>query len=231
MENPAYADELSSVKRPDSRKLDNLLRSGCLEHCREEFDSILNDVRFRELESVFLRIYVCTDMYITARSFAQEIGINDSLFTASFGNADDLGRHLMTPDSTAAYLYTIFEQCIRWRIELAKDKACSSIRNAIQYLDTHYMDNELSLLTVAHEVGLSPNYFSALFKKETGKCFSDYLNTVRVEQAKQFLCCTSKMIYEIAFEVGFQDYRYFSQIFKKYTGQTPRQFKNRANDL
>ncbi len=229
MKQPSAADEFSHVQRPDSRKLDTLLRSGCLEHCREDFDSILAEVRFQELESLFLRIYVCTDIYITARSFAREIGISDNRFTSAFGNADDLGRHLTTSDGTAAYLYTIFEQCIRWRIEQARDKGSSAIRNAVSYIDSHYMQSELSLNSVAHEVGLSPTYFSSLFKKETGKCFSDYLNSVRIEQAKQLLCCTSKMIYEIAFEVGFQDYRYFSQIFKKYTGQTPRQFKHAAN--
>lgn len=229
MTNTVQADEQCSIRRPDTRKLDTLLRSGCLEHCREEFDSILAEVRFQELESLFLRIYVCTDIYITARSFAREIGINDSRFTAAFGSADDLGRHLMTSDSTASYLYTIFEQCIRWRIEMARDKGTSSIRNAVSYIESHYMQCDLSLNDVAHEVGLSPTYFSSLFKKETGTCFSDFLNRVRIEQSKQLLCCTAKMIYEIAFEVGFQDYRYFSQIFKKYTGQTPRQFKNAAN--
>ena len=229
MTRTASADEVCSVQRPDSRKLDALLRSGGLEHCREDFETILAEVRFQELESLFLRIYVCTDIYITARSFAREIGVSDSLFTESFGSADDLGRHLMTSDSTAAYLYTIFEQCIRWRIERAKDKGSSSILNAAEYIEAHYMQNDLTLNCVAHEVGLSTTYFSSLFKKETGKCFSDFLNNVRIEHAKHLLCCTSKMIYEIAFEVGFQDYRYFSQIFKKYTGQTPRQFQNAAN--
>lgn len=231
MTKPSAADELCNVRRPDSRKLDSLLRSGCLEHCREDFDSILAEVRFQELESMFLRIYVCTDIYITARSFAREIGIQDSQFTASFGNAEDLGRHLTTGEGTAAYLYTIFEQCIRWRIELARETGNTSVKNAVHYIEAHYMQSELSLHSVAHEVGLSPTYFSSLFKKETGRCFSDHLNAVRIEQAKKLLCCTSKMVYEIAYEVGFQDYRYFSQIFKKYTGQTPRQFKHAANGM
>ena len=75
----------------------------------------------------------------------------------------------------------------------------------------------------------SASYFSALFKKKTGYCFSECLNMVRIDRSKQLLCCTSKMIYEVAYEVGFHDYRYFSQIFKKHTGMTPRQFQNSAN--
>ena len=88
------------------------------------------------------------------------------------------------------------------------------------------MHDDISLTAVAYAVGLSPTYLSALFKRETGQKLSEYLNLVRIRRSKELLSCTSKMIYEVAFEVGFQDYRYFSQIFKKYTGLTPRQFQN-----
>ena len=91
------------------------------------------------------------------------------------------------------------------------------------------MHDDISLTAVACAVGLSPTYLSTIFKRETGQKLSEYLNQVRIGRSKELLCCTSKMIYEIAFEVGFQDYRYFSQIFKKYTGQTPRQFQSCGN--
>ena len=91
------------------------------------------------------------------------------------------------------------------------------------------MDENISLRSVAEAVGLSPSYLSALFKREIGQNLSEYLTNVRIRRSKELLCCTSKMIYEIAYAVGFRDYRYFSQIFKKYTGQTPRQFQSTAN--
>ena len=80
-------------------------------------------------------------------------------------------------------------------------------------------------------VGLTPTYLSALFKKESGQNFTDYVTTLRITRAKELLCCTKKLISEIAYEVGFRDYRYFSQIFKKQTGMTPRQFQNSTNEL
>lgn len=223
------ADEFCAVRRLDIRQMEHLLRSSSLEHCREDFDALLADIGFGELKSMVLRIYISTDIYLTSRSFAREIGISDSEFTAHFGNAEDIEQFLVTVDGTASYLHSIFEQCIRWRIEAVGDGRTSVIRNAIRFIDANYMRDDLSLNCIAREVGLSPTYFSALFKKKTGRCFSDYLNMVRIDRSKQLLCCTSKMIYEIAYEVGFQDYRYFSQIFKKYTGQTPRQFKNTVN--
>jgi two-component system response regulator YesN len=91
------------------------------------------------------------------------------------------------------------------------------------------MNCDISLSTVADAAGLSPSYLSMLFKKETGQNFSEHLTNVRIHKAKELLGCTSKMVYEVAYDVGFRDYRYFSQIFKKYTGQTPRQFQNSAN--
>ena len=103
------------------------------------------------------------------------------------------------------------------------------MRNARSYIDEHYMKSELSLTSVASAVGISPTYLSALFKKESGKNLSEYITMVRINKSKELLCRTLKLIYEIAYEVGFQDYRYFSQIFKKQTGQTPREFQNAAN--
>ena len=68
-----------------------------------------------------------------------------------------------------------------------------------------------------------------MFKKAVGTNFVDYLTRVRIERAKELLCCTSLQVSEIADQVGFRDYRYFSQIFKKYTGYTPREFQEHSN--
>ncbi|MCR4645489.1 MAG: AraC family transcriptional regulator [Oscillospiraceae bacterium] len=223
------AEGFCTVRKPDIQQLEHMLRSSGLEHCKEDFDKLLEAFGFWKLSSLVLRIYISTDIYLTARNFAGELGISDSTFTAQFGQPEDLEQHLVTIEGTAAYLYGIFEQCIRWRIEAVGDSRAGVIRNAIRFIDKNYMREDLTLNCIAHEIGLSPSYFSALFKKKTGHCFSEYLNMVRIDRSKQLLCCTSKMVYEIAYEVGFQDYRYFSQIFKKYTGKTPRQYKNTAN--
>lgn len=223
------SDDFLSVTRLDAGKIDNLLRSGCPDTCREEFEQMLDDIHFDQFKSMVLRLYVCTDIYIMARNFANELGISDGRFTSLLGDADSIEEQLSTLEATKKYLIIMIEQCISWRIERARSNKCGVVSNAKKYIESNYMRDDISLESIAHEVGLSPTYFSALFKKETGQCLSNYLNMVRIDKSKQLLCCTSKMIYEIAFEVGFQDYRYFGQIFKKYTGQTPRQFQKVAN--
>jgi len=223
------ADEFFNVRRLDVQKIENLLRSGSLYNCRSELDSLLDEIRFDDLHSLVLRMYVCTDIYISARSFSRELGISDSAFAEQFGEADDIELKITAVDGTKDLLYILVEQCINWRIKASRENVGSVVKNAQKFIESNYMREDISLNSIAYEVGLSPSYFSSLFKKETGKCLSDFLNEVRINRSKQLLCCTSKMIYEIAFEVGFQDYRYFSQIFKKFTGQTPRQFQTKAN--
>ena len=124
---------MDAVRKPDIRQMERMLRSSSLEHCREDFDRLLEDMHFAELGSLVLRIYISTDMYLTARGFARELGISDTIFTAQFGDPEDMEEHLVTIEGTAAYLYRIFEQCIRWRGETMRDRKAGAIRNAIRF--------------------------------------------------------------------------------------------------
>ena len=80
---------------------------------------------------------------------------------------------------------------------------------------------DLSLEEVAANVFLSPNYFSWLFKKETGMTYVEYLTKVRIERAKNLIETTGEPISKISGEVGYQDSNYFSQVFKKLEGMSP----------
>lgn len=222
-------DDVCDVQRLDTRSIQALLQSGKLENCRDVLNAYLEQVQFQRLHSLMLRLYVGMDVYIVARSFSRNLGITNTQFTARFGSIDDISVKLQTLESTERFLGSMIEQCILWRIQSVSESMHAVIRNAKEYIDSHYMDDDLSLSSVARTVGLSPTYLSALFKREMRLNFSDYLTNVRIEKAKELLCCTSKMIYEVAFEAGFRDYRYFSQIFKKHTGLTPRQFQSSAN--
>lgn len=223
------AEECCTVKKLDEKKIDDLLRTGSVPDCRRVLDEVLEEIRFNELRSMVLRLYVSTDIYLSARSFARELGINSEEFTECFGGIDDIGVKMASVEGTVAFLHELLVQCVRWRIKKCRENGNCVVRNARDYINANYMSGDLSLTNVADAVGISPAYLSSLFKKETGSNLSEYITRVRIDKSKELLCCTSKMVYEIAFEVGFQDYRYFSQIFKKCTGQTPRQFQNTAN--
>ncbi|MCL6457186.1 MAG: response regulator [Gorillibacterium sp.] len=100
------------------------------------------------------------------------------------------------------------------------------VAEAIAYMKKHYQ-GELTLQDVAGTVGVSPNYLSALLKKELNVNFSEYLIHFRMERAKRLLLESDLLSYEIAEQVGFIDHSHFSRTFKKATGMGPREFRKR----
>lgn len=98
------------------------------------------------------------------------------------------------------------------------------IERAEEYIRTYYTSN-IRAHEVADYINISPNYFSTLFKQKTEKSFNEYINELRVEKAKILLEETPFKVNEIAEKVGYQEYKYFVEIFKKLSGLTPTQFR------
>ncbi|MDF2960441.1 MAG: two component transcriptional regulator, AraC family [Paenibacillus sp.] len=89
-------------------------------------------------------------------------------------------------------------------------------------------DQPLMLSDFAKKYHVNADYLSRLFKKETGKNFSDLMTECRIEKAKELLERTNYKYFEISTLVGYEDYRYFSQVFKKSVGMTPGEYKHRT---
>ncbi|OBZ14997.1 hypothetical protein A8L34_14045 [Bacillus sp. FJAT-27264] len=110
----------------------------------------------------------------------------------------------------------------RWRG--ASSSTAENIRQIEAYLRLHYAE-EISLQGIATKMNMSEAHFSRLFRKHTGVSYIDYVTQLRMEQAKRLLSKPDVRIYEVSVGVGYQDARYFSQLFRKYTGETPTEFK------
>lgn len=103
--------------------------------------------------------------------------------------------------------------------------SCSRlVRNCMDYVDFHY-NEELSLGILAQKQAVSASYLSGLFKKETGLTVTDYINTTRIRQALVLLNTTDLSIGTIASRCGFPDSSYFTRIFKKCQGKTPKDYR------
>ncbi len=213
------------VQKISIEKIEQFLRSGNKEKCSELLDSFFEDIGNDKLESLMLRLYITMDIFISCRSFTRELNIPNEEFTLRFGSIDDISVKVTTLTSTYNFFLDLLEQCVIWRIKYSHEERNDVIKKAKDYILKNYVCDSLTLKSVAAAVNLSPTYFSSIFKKDVGTNFVDYLTNVRLDKAKELLCCSSMRICEIAYKVGFKDYRYFSQIFKKYTGQTPREFK------
>ena len=101
----------------------------------------------------------------------------------------------------------------------------SPVSRAAAYIEAHYCE-DLSLDTVAKAVYVTPSYLSSLFTQMLGVGFVDYVHRLRIERAKELLSQTNLRNYEIAEQIGYTDHKYFAQVFKKFTGITPSEYRN-----
>lgn len=101
-----------------------------------------------------------------------------------------------------------------------------AVTRARQFIRDHQADN-LSLAEVARAVNTSTFYFCKLFKRATGLNFTEYLSRVRVEKAKSLLPNPNLRISEIAYQIGFQSLTHFNRVFKRITGQSPTNYRQR----
>lgn len=99
------------------------------------------------------------------------------------------------------------------------------IKRIVEYIKTNYF-SDICLKTLAIDLNANPNYLGQLFKEETGEYFSDYLNMIRINKAKELLQDIRQNTKDISTAVGYKDVNYFYKTFKKYTGISPSEFRN-----
>ena len=101
----------------------------------------------------------------------------------------------------------------QYAVEIAKNMAIQHYRQP------------LILKNIANSVYVNEKYLGRLFKKQTGKTFHEYLNTIRIINAKKLLKTTNKTVTEIAMETGFSSASYFNRNFLKHTNKTPIEYR------
>jgi len=107
-------------------------------------------------------------------------------------------------------------------IKAEKDTS-KPVKAAIQYIIDNYAD-KIKIEDVANQLAVSPSYLSRKFKEETNHTFHDFLNKYRVQKSVELLKQGDYKVYEISYMVGFNDYKHYSTVFKKYTKLSPMEF-------
>ena len=99
------------------------------------------------------------------------------------------------------------------------------VDKAKEYIKEHFKDSDLSVDKVCSNLNVSANYFSAVFKKNTGESFVSYLTDIRLKKAVELLETTDEKAYVIAGLVGYDEPNYFSYVFKKAYGISPSKYR------
>ena len=171
--------------------------------------------------------YIFMDVLLSAAKIIEELGgdakeVLAEYFTAGSLLSDDTGV-----DRIKTLLTSVLESVIDFRDAATGSKYHGIINKAQEFIQKNYSDKDISLHSVAREVNVSPNHFSTIFSRETGETLISYLTRVRLEKAKELLKTTQMRTSDISYEVGYNDTHYFSYVFKKHTGMTPKEFRNK----
>jgi YesN/AraC family two-component response regulator len=109
-------------------------------------------------------------------------------------------------------------------IPLGETTSSSCVEHATRFIQQNY-SIELDVQTICDYVNYSRSYLSRAFHQETGFTIPEYINKIRMENAMELLRETILPLREVATSVGIRDSFYFSKLFKKFTGQTPREYR------
>lgn len=134
----------------------------------------------------------------------------------SAADAASIGR-------TVAKLFRTYAESLH---EERLNKPSKQVRTVLETIEARYGE-ELTIQSLAEDAYLSPNHLSFLFKKELGTTINEAITKVRIEQGKKLLQTTTLTVQQIAETVGYKDTNYFAKLFKKMTGQTPKEYRDK----
>lgn len=161
------------------------------------------------------------------RRTAYEAGVHPFYIDTFSRNYAILIEQSTNPDE----IWDIAPYLIRSYCDLVEKRSMSSysepVRHILVTVDAS-LDGDLSLRRFANELFLNTSYLSTLFKKEIGMTLTDYVNQCRMDYAKKMLKSTTLSIQSIAIQSGIQDIHYFTRLFHRETGMSPREFRNQG---
>ena len=161
---------------------------------------------------------------------------NPNLYDDIYKIFTDIEREYSKPDEITDDIFVclvnlLFFTLIRNENFCKKLKSSSDfVQNAVEYVQANFTD-DISLSSVAKVFNVSPEHLSITFKKQTGFGFNKYLTLLRLKEGETLLKETPLPINEIAIRSGFSDGNYFSLIFKKFHGQSPKEIRKKFKQL
>ena len=204
--------------------LQKFLSNGLLEETENFVQDYFYAIGQEPMESVVFRSYVILNVRFSVLSFLKELGCDTKTLEPEDTEKilAESGRNM---ESTIVYAEKLVSQAIQLRDRNSGNKNRSILKTAVDFIDQHYMEEDMSLNKAANAANVSANHFSALFSQNMGQTFIEYLTSLRMDKAKEYLRCTGMRSSEIAGEVGYKDAHYFSYLFKKTQGMTPSDYR------
>ncbi|WP_372661980.1 response regulator [Cohnella sp.] len=208
------------------RKLASAVKTGSIKEANELIENGVAELKSSRapIEACFLQLQ---KVVLSLMNSIQELVVHD------IEDSFDRQMRLMdvyqfkTLDEVEIWLKEVVRSVISMIADNRSHLTNMQIYRAVEYIDTNYANDKMSLQDLCRHVLMSTSYFSLVFKQHTGETFVEYLTGVRMKKAKELLHSTTLKFYEIAEKVGYKDPNYFSILFKKHTGITPKDYRDK----
>lgn len=166
----------------------------------------------------------CIIMNTLLRKAAEHGGVHPMYLDSTSSNFAQKIEGLNSVSSVQELMLEMFRSYCRLVNKHSMKNYSVPVQKAIIYIDSD-LTADLSLSAISSVLNISPGYLSALFKKETGQTLTEHVNRKRIKNAMLLLETTKLQIQTIAQYCGILDMQYFSKIFKKYTGTSPKKYR------
>ena len=221
-------EDASTLKNLDMTKIDpsilrGFLQNGQISELHDFVDEYVGGMRTAATSKMFCQ-YLMLNVRFTAIAYIEELGYSQSEFSEQLPDVQMIEKSIST-EEMKLYICEILRCALELREKESRSQSRDMIQMALAYIDENFADENISLKEVAGHTNVSANYFSAMFSQEMRQTFVEYLTQKRMEKAKELLRQTDKRTAEIAAEVGFRDPHYFSFVFRKTQGCTPRDYR------
>ncbi len=211
-----------SLKESDAASVEHALRYGSEAQVAEVFAALKRDAVRDFGESCNLNLYVLDLVSLLARHAASlGIDINE---LAETDIIELIGR-IRSLEQLFAWVSGIAGKISEKSLAAKANNAQRMLDRAFAMIRKEHADPELTMDAVCDSLGISASYLGQLFKKYKETTFVKFLTGVRMEKAKELLSTTGDRIVEIALTCGYRDVYYFSHSFKKYTGVSPKKYR------
>lgn len=230
-------DTLESIKEANAYR-QTLYLSELNNDLKEEIEAVFKSGESEQLQAVITREFAKKsggNDYIQLLCIRFVQALYDSLYHIGLDrlqlerSRDSIINELLAltkPNLMKDMIYQMYDDVMQFgNAETPTDK-WAFIDMAKDYIKENYSDIDLSVSMIADHLDLSLNYLSNSFRKVAGINMTVYITDVRFKEAKRLLRDTNLKISSISERVGFSDSRYFSKVFKRYTGMRPSEFRS-----
>lgn len=221
IENKQERSETKHLVYEKQENLLNAIRLCDVEGIRDNLNDVLSEIFLEGVANLKLLKFRMLELFVLITRTMMEVGGNIDDFYDLTNEYAGKTENLEDIYSFSIWLKEVLDDFIDTVISARKK--LGHVNRAIEFIRRH-LNRKLAISEVADFVSMSESRFSQVFRQETGVSFPEYVNSLKIEKAKEMISLGDKSLIDIAAELCYYDQSYFTKTFRKHAGTTPRQF-------